>query len=60
MMMHRLRFAGERHGDLQDADERILKYDPVTAGRRHNGVISLRKINRILRKTHGLPSAYSD
>ena len=57
MMMHGFRFAGARHRDLQDADERILEYDSVTAGRRRHGVISLRKIRVILRKSQGLPGA---
>jgi hypothetical protein len=60
MMMHGLRFAGGWHGDLEDADERILEYDPVTPRRRRHGVISLRKIRLILRKTEGLPSEYGD
>jgi hypothetical protein len=60
MMMHGLRFARGRHGDLQDADESILEYDSVTAGRRRHGVISLREIRLILCKAQGLPSAYGD
>jgi hypothetical protein len=58
MMMHRLRFARGRHGDLQDADERILEYDSVTVGRRRHGIIALREVRLILRKAEGLPSTY--
>jgi len=56
VMMHRLRFARGRHGDLQHADEFILEYNSVTVGRRRHGIISLREIRLILRKTQGLPS----
>ena len=60
MMMHGLRFAGGRHRNLEDADERILEYDSMTAGCRRHGVISLREIRLILRKTQSLPSAHGD
>lgn len=60
MMMHGLSLAWGRHCDLQDADERVLEYDFVTAGRCCYGVISLREIRLTLRNTQGLPSAYGD
>ena len=60
MMVHGLCFSGKRHRDLQDADERILVQDSVTAGRRRDGVIALREIRLILRNAQGLPSAYGD
>jgi len=60
MMMHGLRFARGRHRDLEDADERILEYDSVTAGRRRHGIISSRKVRFIFRKAQGLPSPYGD
>ena len=60
MMMHGLSFAGGRRGDFQDADERVLEYNSVTAGRCGDGVIALRKIRRILRKAQSLPSAHGD
>ena len=40
MMMHGLRFAGRRHGDFQDAHERVLEKSSVAIRRRRHGVIS--------------------
>ena len=60
MMMHGLSLAGGRCRDLQDADESVLEYDSVAAGRCGHSVIPLREIRFILSKTQRLACAYGD
>jgi hypothetical protein len=41
VMMHRLGFAGGRHGDFEDADEGVFKNNFVTVGRGLHGVVAI-------------------